>query len=133
MNQQPLFICDCRSKYDLDEATRIGMVCPACRGNLRRMDSAWGVSEIATSHQNQRVPRGTRLAADEYKVALITLPSRNENDVESVADLIRSLPMPLSLEIFARGDRRYFLMRGLSENLEFAAERLESAQDQGTR
>ncbi len=90
------------------------------------MDSTWAVSEIASGQQNQRVPRGTRYSALEYKVAVITLPSRNENDVESVSDLIRTLPMPLSLEIFARGDRRYFLIRGRKENLEFAAERLES-------
>ena len=126
MNQHPLFICACRNQYALDEATRLGMKCPVCGSNLRRMDSTWAVSEIASNQQNQRVPRGTRLTATEHKVAVITLPSKNENDVESVSDLIRSLPMPISLEIFARGDRRYFLIRGRKENLEFAAERLES-------
>jgi len=90
------------------------------------MDSAWAVSEIALGRQDQCAPRGKRYPSLDYKVAVITLPSKNENDVESVSDLIRSLPMPLSLEIFARGDRRYFLIRGQKENLEFAAERLES-------
>ncbi len=122
MNQQPLFTCSCRNQYALDEATRLGMKCPACGSNLRRMDSSWAVSEIA-GHPSS--PANSR-NGQQHKVAIITLPSKNENDVESVSDLIRSLPMPISLEIFARGNRRYFLIRGRKENLEFAAERLES-------
>ena len=97
------------------------MKCPVCGSNLRSMDSSWAVSEIA-NNRSRLDPAWN----GQHKVAVITLPSKNENDVESVSDLIRSLPMPLSLEIFARGDRRYFLMRGQKENLEFAAERLES-------
>jgi len=122
MNQQPLFTCSCRNQYTLDEATMLGMKCPACGSNLRRMDSIWAVTEIADLPSSHVISRN----GQEKKVAIITLPSKNENDVESVSDLIRSLPMPISLEIFARGNRRYFLIRGRKENLEFAAERLES-------
>ena len=122
MNQQPLFTCSCRNQYTLDEATMLGMKCPACGSNLRRMDSIWAVSEIADLPSSPVISWN----GQDKKVAIITLPSKNENDVESVSDLIRSLPMPISLEIFARGNRRYFLIRGRKENLEFAAERLES-------
>ncbi|MCK4490835.1 MAG: DUF87 domain-containing protein, partial [Anaerolineales bacterium] len=122
MNQQPLFTCDCRNHYDLSEATLMGMVCPVCRSNLIRMDSAWAVSDISSSHPDMDRQDHNQ----DLRVAVITLPSRNENDVESVSDLIRSFPMPLSLEIFARGDRRFFLLRGQKEIIEFAAERLES-------
>ena len=121
MTQQPLFTCSCRNQYDLDDATRLGMKCPVCGSILRRMDSSWAVSEIAGHPSSPVNSRNVQ----QHKVAIITLPSKNENDVESVSDLIRSLPMPISLEIFARGDRRYFLIRGRKENLEFAAERLE--------
>ena len=126
MNQQPLFTCDCRNHYNLSEATLMGMVCPVCRSNLRRMDSAWAVSEL--SEPSHVVPPriGSSSNGSEQLVAVITLPSRNENDVESVSDLIRSFPMPLSLEIFASGDRRFFLLRGRKEIIEFAAERMES-------
>jgi hypothetical protein len=126
MNQQPLFICDCKNHYDLREATLMGMVCPVCGSNLQRMDSAWAVSELLVPGRIETSGPGITSQSPEHNVAIITLPSRNENDVESVSDLLRSLPMPLSLEIFARGDRRYFLMRGRRENLDFAAERLES-------
>ena len=125
MNQQPLFTCECRSQFDLNEATRMGMVCPVCGSRLRRMDSAWALSEMRNPEGSGFFPRGAdRFAV--HDVALITLPSRNDNDVEAVSNLIRSLPLPLSLEIFARGDRRYFLLRGHQDNLEFAAERMES-------
>jgi len=113
-----LFICGCESTYDLAEATRLGMTCPACGGTMRNMGSGWAVEEISGG-----VPRSN----GRPQVAVITLPSRNENDAESVADLIRGFPLPLSLELFARGDRRTFLLRGSRENLSFAAERLESA------
>ncbi len=126
MNQQPLFTCDCRNHYDLSEATLMGMVCPVCCSTLRRMDSAWAVSELSEPSQVVPPRTGTSANGTEHKVAVITLPSRNENDVESVADLIRSFPMPLSLEIFAHGNRRFFLLRGRKEIIEFAAERLES-------
>ena len=122
MNQQPLFTCSCKNQYTLDEVTMLGMKCPACGSNLCRMDSIWAVSEIADLPSSPVITRN----GQDKKVAIITLPSKNENDVESVSDLIRSLPMPISLEIFARGNRRYFLIRGRKENLEFAAERLES-------
>lgn len=122
MNQQPRFICRCKNQYSLDEATMLGMKCPACGSSLRRMDSIWAVTEISEDPSSPVISRN----GQEKKVAIITLPSKNENDVESVSDLIRSLPMPISLEIFARGNRRYFLIRGRKENLEFAAERLES-------
>ena len=125
MTHQVWFICDCGSRYDLAEATRLGMSCPACNGPMRRMDSEWAVNEI---RNRSRPESGTRVTHLEnmHLVALITLPSRNEIDVEGVADLVRSFPMPLSLEIFARGDHRYFLVRGSKETLEFTAERLEA-------
>ncbi len=129
MTHQLWFICDCGSRYDLEEATRLGMSCPACGGQMRRVDSAWAVSSIQNPPGGKHVPTRTRFVSPgaSIQVALITLPSRNEIDVEGVADLIRSFPMPLSLEIYARGDSRQFLLRGKTETLAFAAERLESA------
>ncbi len=126
MNQRVWLICDCGSRYDLEEATRSGMICPACNGRMRRMDSAWAVEKLETPVRAQPVPRGTG-SNQGSSLAVITLPSRNEVDVEGAADLIRSFPTPISLEIFARGDRRYFLLRGTTEVLEFTAERLETA------
>jgi len=90
------------------------------------MDSAWAVNEMRNPSRPESVTRVTHLENGRF-VALITLPSRNETDVEGVADLVRSFPMPLSLEIFASGDHKYFLVRGSKETLEFTAERLESA------
>lgn len=126
MAQRLWFICNCGSRYDLEEATRLGMTCPACGGSTHRMDSAWAVAEMGQPASSKCVTRVTHLKED-HAVALITLPSRNEIDVEGAADLIRSLPMPISLEIFAQGDHRHFLLRGSREVLEFTAERLETA------
>lgn len=125
MTHQLWFICDCGSRYDLEEATRLGMSCPACSGTMQRLDSEWAVNNIRTKQNNRSVPMGTD-RRNSSAVAIITLPSRNETDVEGVADLVRSFPMPISLEIFARGDHRYFLIRGNRETLAFTAERLES-------
>ena len=125
MAHQVWFICDCGSRYDLVEATQLGMICPACSGPMRKMDSAWAVEKIRNHTNSESVPRGTHLENKRF-VALITLPSRNEIDVEGVADLVRGFPMPLSLELFARGDRKHFLVRGSKETLEFTAQRLEA-------
>jgi len=122
------FTCSCGSTYDLAEATRLGMACPACQGDLRKMDAAWAVSKPGCGNTCAGESRGFD-GGNPHRVAaaVITLPSQNENDVESASDLIRGLPLPLSLEIFARGDQRSFLLRGPRENLSATAERLESA------
>ena len=128
MVQNILFTCGCGSTYELAEATRLGMTCPVCEGSLRRMDAAWAVEKLGSGSTKSRgFPRPSKDIPSPVEVAVITIPSRNENDMESVADLIRSLPFPLSLELFARGDRRMFLLRGSREILSSAAERLESA------
>jgi hypothetical protein len=123
----PRLVCPCNNTFSLEEGVQQGMVCPACGGMMSLVDNDQLADDMQQNRRESvRSAHPSPVRHNCSLVALITLPSRNVVDAEGVADLIRSFQLPIGLEIFGNGDRRYFLIRGSRPVLEFTASRLEA-------
>ncbi len=123
----PYLVCPGNNIFSMEEGVQNGMICPVCDGMMSLVDTDQLAQEV--QRNDPRDIQSAQISPPSKNpglVALITLPSRNVVDAEGVADLIRSFQLPIGLEIFGHGDRRYFLIRGTRSVLEFTASRLES-------
>ena len=120
-------ICPCNNIFSLEEGVQQGMICPVCGEMMSLVDTdQFEKGALQNGPEDGLATQTSPLRHSPGLVALITLPSRNVVDAEGVADLIRSFQLPIGLEIFGHGNRRYFLIRGSRSVLEFTASRLES-------
>ncbi len=124
MHQEPQVGCDhCRARYSLEEGAKLGMQCFRCGGILVLADGEWAAQELLGANgKTQKWNTGTR----NIRVAEFQLPAHNEVDEEAVGQFITSLPLPLALEYFGKGDRRVMLVRGPEDSLRYMAGKIQT-------
>jgi hypothetical protein len=95
-NLNPILVCpSCGLSSRLDEASRMGLLCPRCGVEFVASGGSDAINKPMASAMDILEGHG-----EEIVVAQVVLPSQNIRDVPEVVAFISSIPRPVALEVF---------------------------------